>query len=202
MERYLSSVVCCQNAVMTEDHEHIRSRSPAWKVVGGLLLAGSDGLPHIDGPVRILLVANRRRNGTVEWAPPGGVVDPGEALIDALTREVIEETGYQVDRWTGPCYRVGVDFPDREMTLEVEVYRAIEWAGTLVLNDPDRIVEDARFVDSEEAKGLTATAPLWVSEPFGMWLASQDLEEGERRVEDHAFVALGVHSDELTVERA
>ncbi|MDG2427266.1 MAG: NUDIX hydrolase [Acidimicrobiales bacterium] len=186
---------------MNENHEHTHRRSPSWKVVGGLLLAGSDGLAHIDGPIRILLVANRRRNGTVDWTPPGGVVDSEEALTAALTREVSEETGYRVDDWIGPCYRVRVDFPDRQMTLEVEVHRAVNWTGTLVLNDPDGIVEDARFVDLEEAMDLTVTAPLWVSEPFGVWLANQHLPEGEQRVEDHSFVAHGLHSDELTVER-
>ena len=40
-----------------------------------------------------LLVANRRRDGRVEWTPPGGVVDRGEVSEEALSREVLEETG-------------------------------------------------------------------------------------------------------------
>ena len=39
-----------------------------WSVASGLLEA--------DG--RLLLVANRRRNGAVDWSPPGGVIDDGD----------------------------------------------------------------------------------------------------------------------------
>lgn len=39
-----------------------------WHVASGVIL-GDDG---------VLLVANRRRNGDVDWSTPGGVVDPGE----------------------------------------------------------------------------------------------------------------------------
>jgi 8-oxo-dGTP diphosphatase len=44
-----------------------------------------------DGKV---LAIKRRDNG--HWEPPGGVLDAGESLTDALVREVAEETGYRV----------------------------------------------------------------------------------------------------------
>ena len=107
---------------MAEHSEGARVMPREWTVVGGLLVIGSE----VDGgSEEILLVANRRRGGAVEWTPPGGVVDPGEVPLDALTREVVEETGLEVGGWTGPCYRVRVDFPDREMMLDVVVYRAV-----------------------------------------------------------------------------
>ena len=36
----------------------------------------------IEGPEGVLLVQNRRRDGRVDWSPPGGVVDPGEPGIE------------------------------------------------------------------------------------------------------------------------
>ena len=54
-----------------------------WLVGGGLIL----------GPRGLLLVRNRRRNGSWDWSPPGGVIDQGETVLVGLTREVAEETG-------------------------------------------------------------------------------------------------------------
>ena len=42
-------------------------------VVGGALIVSDDG---------VLLVQNRRRNGSHDWTPPGGVIDEGESLLD------------------------------------------------------------------------------------------------------------------------
>ncbi|MBB1243137.1 NUDIX domain-containing protein [Streptomyces durbertensis] len=47
----------------------------------------------VDDHGRALLI-KRRDNG--HWEPPGGVVEPGETLPDALQREVLEETGIKI----------------------------------------------------------------------------------------------------------
>lgn len=47
----------------------------------------------VDDHGRALLI-KRRDNG--HWEPPGGVVEAGETLPDALQREVLEETGIKI----------------------------------------------------------------------------------------------------------
>ena len=142
----------------------------------------------------------------MDWSPPGGVVDLGEALLDALKREVIEETGLQVDEWSAPCYGVRVDFPERAMTLKVEVHRALSWHGEMVFSDPDGIVDDARFVAFDEVDGLVATAPPWVREPLGDWLLTWLTGEEDEVPPVHGFVArrheMSALPKEWLVERA
>jgi len=43
-----------------------------------------------------LIVANQRRRGRGELSLPGGRVNRYESVLDALTREVLEETGLEV----------------------------------------------------------------------------------------------------------
>ena len=107
-------------------------------VVGGALILSDEG---------VLLVQNRRRNGSHDWTPPGGVIDEGETLLDGLTREVEEETGLRVTEWAGPVYEVRCEAPDLGWRLRVEAHVAVAYEGELHVDDPDGIVVDARFVD-------------------------------------------------------
>ncbi|MEU3325548.1 NUDIX hydrolase [Streptomyces albus] len=47
----------------------------------------------VDDAGRALLI-QRRDNG--QWEPPGGVLEPGETIPEALQREVLEETGFKI----------------------------------------------------------------------------------------------------------
>lgn len=54
----------------------------------------------VDDDGRVLMT-QRRDNG--KWEPPGGVLELDEPILDGVRREVLEETGLQVepDRLTG-----------------------------------------------------------------------------------------------------
>ena len=51
----------------------------------------------VDRRGRLLLVRFRNRHGDVWWATPGGGIEPGEAPVDAIRRELAEEAGLAVD---------------------------------------------------------------------------------------------------------
>jgi len=131
-------------------------------LVGGAVIETEEGL---------LLVANRRRNGSVDWTPPGGVIDPGETVLDGLAREVVEETGLVVAEWHGPIYHVEANAPGLGWELRVEVWQAVTWSGDLAVGeDPDGIVTEARFVDADRCVEHLAGGHPWVSEPVGAWV--------------------------------
>ena len=119
----------------------------------------------------VLLVQNRRRNGAIEWSTPGGVIDASDATVLAgLAREVEEETGLVITRWEGPVYEVRATALGLGWSLRCEVYRALEYEGTLHVDDPDGIVVDARFVATEHCALHLGGSFQWVAEPLSEWL--------------------------------
>ena len=126
----------------------------------------------IEGPEGLLLVRNRRRDGSHDWSPPGGVIDPGETLVEGLAREVEEETGLVVTGWAGLLYEIVVEAPDMDWVLRVEAWQAQSWRGDVVVDDPDGVVDDVRWVPGPDCAGHLDRGSPWVAEPVGEWLAS------------------------------
>lgn len=164
-----------------------------WSVVGGLIRKDSD----------ILLVANRRKGNLhlgkrdgIDWTPPGGVIDRGESAVGALEREVYEETGLQASTWSDLVYGVSVNFVGHNMSLQVKVFEAIEWTGSLVVNDPDGIVEDAKFFSEEDCEIRLKDSPVWVRDPFLTYLKDEIASE-----KSFGYLVTSDDSGDLRVKR-
>jgi 8-oxo-dGTP diphosphatase len=142
-----------------------------WTVAGAVL-------EHGDG---LLLVCNQRRNGSLDWSTPGGVIDATDAtVLDGLSREVEEETGLVVREWEGPLYEVTTVAVDLGWVMRCEVHRALSFEGELRVEDPDGIVVDAAFVPVAEVKARLDECFHWVREPLAEWLVER-WEPAQRR---------------------
>ena len=70
-----------------------------------------------DGRVLIAKRADDKHQGGL-WEFPGGKVEEGEAIADALARELREELGITV-RAARPLIRIPYDYPDQRVLLDV-----------------------------------------------------------------------------------
>ena len=108
----------------------------------------------LDGAGRLLVVRRGRPPGEGLWSVPGGKVEMGEKLADAVVREVREETGLEVtcgrlvevvERWGDGWHYVILD------------YLCEACGGALCAGDD---VSDARWVTRAELDLMPTTEGL------------------------------------------
>ena len=109
---------------------------------------------------KILVVRRARAPAHGLYTLPGGVVEVGETLMEAVAREVREETGMTVEPVALAGFREAVarDGQDRVERHFVILCFAARWqAGEPVLNEE---LDEARWIDPAELAGLKTTAGL------------------------------------------
>jgi 8-oxo-dGTP diphosphatase len=120
------------------------------------------GAVVLDGAGRLLLVRRGRPPGQGLWSVPGGRLEPGETVEQAVAREMREETGLEVDvgRLLGTVSRPGAG----DVTYEIADYVATVCGGQLHAGDDAAEAEwfgPAALVEAPLVPGLLATLRSW-----------------------------------------
>jgi 8-oxo-dGTP diphosphatase len=106
----------------------------------------------------ILLVCEQGPNDdSPRWSFPGGRVEENESLHDALCREVLEETGLEVQkrgRLVNLCTLL-----DSGASYTCAVYEVDSWRGEQAPADPDGLVLEACFLSPADAIDLVEQRP-------------------------------------------
>lgn len=99
---------------------------------------------------RLLLVRRGNPPGKGQWSIPGGRVQVGELLVQAVVREVHEETGLEVvvDRFLGWVERI--ELPDHHFVIHDFSVTPLSIRGLRAGDDADEV----RWVSLDEVTDL------------------------------------------------
>ena len=115
----------------------------------------------------LLMIRRAKEPYAGRWSVPGGMLEHGEYLTDAVRREVLEETGIEVD--------VGDLLGILELWREPHIV-ILDYVATPATDDEPRAgddVSEARWVPLEEVPSLECT-PRFVETLRGWGVLSAD----------------------------
>ncbi|MFE5077698.1 NUDIX hydrolase [Streptomyces halstedii] len=122
--------------------ENVKAPKPRVQLVIGIIRRDDE----------ILLVRESLgTNGEMLWSLPGGGVEDGELLHEALRRELQEETGLLVGDPVRTAFLMHIDSEQHPSALAA-AFEIDEWAGDLTPQDDD--IEQAAFFALPDALKL------------------------------------------------
>jgi len=130
---------------------------------------------------KILLTKRKREPGKGQWSIPGGLVEPGETLVEAVIREIKEETNLEVEALK-PIYTDEVVVRDEESRIRYH-YVLIDYLCRLKGGSlrPGDDAKEVRWIKLSEAKKLNLTRSTYrlidrLTEGFFLVVRNRDVK--------------------------
>jgi 8-oxo-dGTP diphosphatase len=132
------------------------------------------------------------------WVLPGGLVEAGELVVDALIREVREEAGVYITGDTQLACISQIDRPAHGAQTVVFIFEVQHWHGELGGDDPDAEILSADLAPRAQAIGRLEANGGWpgIQEPLLAYLRGEarmgslwfyrEGPDGQRQVADVA----------------
>lgn len=125
-----------------------------------------------------ILLQNRVKEDWKGYTFPGGHVEPGESFVDAVVREMKEETGLDIIR----PQLVGIkQFPIENGRYIVLLFKAVEFSGNVVSSDEGKM----EWIDMEKLSEVNVVEDFY---DLMKVLNDPDLNEFQYTVEGDEWI--------------
>ena len=105
-----------------------------------------------------LMVLQGKVDEIKTWSIPAGGVEKGETLEECCIRELNEETGYIGELISSNPIKIKSSI-EKGISIEIKYYEVKIVGGSILIEDPDELIYDIRWVNLEELCNLTLSFP-------------------------------------------
>lgn len=117
-----------------------------------------------------IVMVEQRHEGVPIWLMPGGMVEAGELIHEALRREVAEEAGVRLTALGRVVAVSQLDRPAARTRVTFYLIEVVGWEGSLVPDDPDGEVVSAALVPLADASARLGSTWAAIREPLFAYL--------------------------------
>ena len=98
--------------------------------------------------------------GVLAWSLPGGVAEQGESLLEALKREIEEESGVLIHDQVDPAYEIEMLDEQGSCSASIHAFSVHAQRAEILINDPDKHIVEAAWVPMNEAIEKLTEVPI------------------------------------------
>ncbi|SFD51275.1 NUDIX hydrolase [Bacillus sp. UNCCL81] len=105
---------------------------------------------------QILMVLQGKPDEHKLWAPPSGGLEQNETIEECCKRELLEETGYEVEIIKQLFIKEGISYG---FQVEVHYFEVRIIGGNVKIQDPDQLIYDIAWKSANEIIELELSFP-------------------------------------------